>query len=178
MKISAIVAMGENRAIGFRGKIPWHLSADFKRFKELTMGHPIVMGRKTFESIGKPLPGRTNIVVTTDSGYGAEGCIVAHSLEEAFVAGNGADEVFVIGGAQIYQLALPQVQTLYLTKVHGTFEGDAFFPTFDESEWHLFSSENHAKDEKNDADFTWLVYERKKRVSESMDPGLRPCTAA
>jgi dihydrofolate reductase len=161
MKISAIAAMGENRAIGFRGKIPWHLSADFKRFKELTVGHPIIMGRKTFESIGKPLPGRVNVVITTDRAYVAEGCIVVHSLDEALAAAHDADEVFIIGGAQIYELALPKVQTLYLTKVHGTFEGDAFFPELNESEWRLVSSEDHPKDEKNDADFTWLVYERK-----------------
>jgi dihydrofolate reductase len=164
MKISAIVAMGENRAIGFKGKIPWHLSADFKRFKDLTMGHPIVMGQKTFDSIGKPLPGRTNIVMTIDPAYAAEGCVVAHSLEEALAAAGSenAEEVFICGGAQIYRLALPQVQKLYLTKVHGTFEGDAFFPEFDESEWQLVNSEDHPKDEKNDADFTFLTYERKK----------------
>jgi dihydrofolate reductase len=161
MKISAIVAMGENRAIGFQGNIPWHLSADFKRFKELTMGHPIVMGRKTFESIGKPLPGRTNIVITTDPSYVVEGCVAAHSLEEALAATGAADEVFIIGGAQIYELALPKVQTLYLTKVHGAFEGDTFFPVLNEAEWNLIGSEDHAKDEKNDADFTFLIYERK-----------------
>lgn len=162
-KLSIIAAFGENRVIGSQGRIPWHLPADFKRFKELTMGHPIIVGRKTFESIGKPLAGRTNIVITTQNDFGAEGCLVAHSLEDALrlaESAEGASEVFVIGGERIYKLALPKAQTMYLTKVHGVFGGDAFFPNFNEGEWRLADSEFHKRDEKNPFDFTFLTYER------------------
>jgi dihydrofolate reductase len=160
--ISLIAAVGEgNNAIGMKGAIPWHLPADFKRFKELTMGHPVVMGQRTFESIGKPLPGRVNIVITNDMGFHAEGCVVAHSLSEALSAGKNVDEIFVIGGGQIYRLAFPVAQKLYLTRVHGTFEGDTFFPEVNENEWRLMGSEPHAKDEKNPFDYTFSVYERK-----------------
>ncbi len=163
MTISLIAALGDgNNAIGFEGKIPWHLPADFKRFKELTLGHPVIMGQKTFESIGKPLPDRTNIVITNNADYHAEGCLVTHSLEEAFEVVKAVDEVFVIGGGQIYRLALPMAQKLYITKVHGAFEGDTFFPYIDENEWKLLNSEPHLKDEKNPFDYTFCVYERKK----------------
>jgi len=155
--------MGENRAIGLKGKIPWYLPADFKRFKEVTLGHPVVMGNKTFESIGKPLPGRTNIVLAKDPDYAAEGCMVVHSLDDAFaVAGKEDKEVFVIGGESVYALAMPVADVIYLTKVQGTFEGDVFFPVVDESEWKLVSSEPHMKDEKNAYDYEFCVYERKK----------------
>jgi dihydrofolate reductase len=159
-----IVAMGENRVIGGSGHIPWHLPADFKHFKELTMGHPIVMGRKTFESIGKPLPGRTNIVITRDAAYQHEGVVVVASPEAALAEGAaspGNDEMFVIGGTEMYKLFLPQAKKIYLTQVHGSFEGDVFFPELSEGEWRLTSSEENKKDEKNPFDFTYLVYERK-----------------
>ncbi len=165
MKLSIIAAVGENHVIGARGKIPWHLPADFKRFKELTMGHPIIMGNKTFESIGKPLPGRTNIVLAQDPNYAADGCLVAHALDEALALAKnaeGGDEVFVCGGGQVYALTLPLANILYLTKVHGAFEGDTFFPKFNEGDWMLTSSEEHKKDEKNPFDFTFLTYQRKK----------------
>jgi dihydrofolate reductase len=168
MKVSIIVATGENNVIGAGGKIPWHLPADFKHFKEVTTGHPIVMGRKTFESIGKPLSGRTNIVITADAGYSAEGCLVAHSLEEALRLAEGAaggDECFMIGGAQIYALALPKAQTVYLTKVHGAFDGDAFFPKLNEKEWRLVNSETHKKDEKNPFDYDFLTFSSARTAS-------------
>ncbi|HUC31384.1 MAG TPA: dihydrofolate reductase [Candidatus Paceibacterota bacterium] len=158
MKISLIAAMGENRVIGAGGKIPWHLPADFKHFKEITMGHPVIMGRKTFESIGKPLPGRTNIVITANPGYKAEGCLMARSMEEALKLAGNADEAFVIGGEQIYRAALDLAETVYLTKVHGTFDGDAFFPELDEKKWKLIDTEFHAKDEKNPFDYAFLIY--------------------
>ncbi|MEK7195224.1 MAG: dihydrofolate reductase [Patescibacteria group bacterium] len=161
MKISIIVAMAENHVIGSGGKIPWRLSADFKRFKEITLGHPVVMGRKTFESIGKPLPERTNIVISRDPNYKAAGCLTAQSLEEAISLAKSADEVFIIGGEQVYKMALPKAGTVYLTMVHGTFEGDAFFPALDGNKWQLLSSEDHKKDDKNSADFTYFVYKRK-----------------
>jgi len=162
MIISLIVAAGDgNNAIGFKGKIPWHLPADFKRFKDLTLGHPIIMGQKTFESIGKPLPGRINIIVTNDADYRAEGCRITHSMDEAIAVAKDATEVFVIGGGQIYRLAFPVAQRIYLTKVHGSFEGDTFFPEVSGGGWRLVSSEPHLKDENNAFDYTFCVYEKK-----------------
>lgn len=152
--------MGENRVIGAGGKIPWHLPADFKHFKAITMGHPIIMGRKTFESIGKALPGRTNIVITRDPGCQAEGCRTAGSMEQAveMAEGEGADEAFVIGGEQIYKAAMDMADTVYLTNVHGTFEGDAFFPELDGKMWKLVGEESHAKDADNPFDYAFLTY--------------------
>jgi dihydrofolate reductase len=167
MKISLIAAMGENRVIGGKGHIPWHLPADFKHFKELTTGHPIVMGRKTFESIGKPLPERTNIVITRDANYHRDGVIAVASPEAALaaaVATPGSDEAFVIGGAEIYKLFLSKAEKLYLTKVAGTFEGDVFFPELPEDEWELVAAQVNKKDEKNAFDFTYQIYERKKQT--------------
>ena len=161
MNISIIAAADEKGAIGFKGNIPWHLPADFKRFKELTMGHFVLVGQKTFESMGKALPGRKTIIITDVPDYRVEGCLIAHSFEDAVRLAEGADEIFVIGGGQIYKLALPAARTIYLTRVHGAFEGDVFFPAIDESEWALASSEFHAKDEKNPIDFTYLTYKRK-----------------
>ncbi len=162
MKISLIAAAGDgNNAIGFEGRIPWRLPADFKRFKELTLGHPVVMGRKTFESIGKPLPGRANIVIARGLDFHPEGCRVAHSFDEAVALAGDAGEIFVIGGEQIYRLAFPQAQKIYLTRIHGTFEGDAFFPDIKESEWRLVSSEPHEKNAQNPFAYTFCVYERR-----------------
>jgi len=161
MNISIIAAADEKGAIGFKGNIPWYLPADFKRFKELTVGHPVIVGQKTFESIGKPLPGRTNIVISNIPDYRAEGCLTAHSFGDAVSLAGDAEEVFIIGGGQIYRLALPAANTIYLTRVHGTFEGDVFFPNIDENEWRLVSSEPQKKDEKNPIDYTYLVYRRK-----------------
>jgi len=161
MTISIIAAIGENRELGFRGDIPWHLPEDFKRFKELTMGHPVIMGHRTFESIGKPLPGRTNIVLTKSPDFHADGCRVVASLDEALDAAKGSDEAFVIGGGQIYHLAMSIAQKLYLTKVHGIFEADTFFPEWSEREWRLVSSAPHVKDGKNAFDYEFCVYERK-----------------
>lgn len=167
MKIAIIAAMGENRAIGLRGKIPWHLATDFKRFKELTMGHPIIEGRKTYESIGKPLPGRTNIVITSNRDFKAPGCLIAGSLEEALrladnrIAAENGDIVFICGGEQVYRAALPHANVIYLTVVQGSFEGDAFFPEIPAGQWELVDSQFHEKDDANPVAFTWLTYERK-----------------
>ena len=164
MKISIIGAMGEDRVIGAGGKIPWHLPADLRHFKEVTMGHPVVMGRKTFASIGKPLPGRTNIVITRNSDYRADGIETAPSLPAALAlaARTGADEAFILGGGEIYALALPLADTLYITAVHGSFpDGDAFFPEIDPGEWALAGRESRAKDAANPLDFDFLVYRRK-----------------
>ena len=166
MKLALIAAVGGNNVIGKGGKIPWHLSADLRRFKELTMGHPIIMGRKTFESIGKPLPGRRNIVISGAPDFKAEGCLVAHSFGEALRMADGMGQgeagVFVVGGARVYAEALPSADTIYLTKIDGSFEGDAFFPGIDEREWELISSEEHKKDEDNPYRYEFLVYERKR----------------
>ena len=158
--ISIIVAASTNNVIGVQGELPWRLSDDLKRFKAVTMGKPIIMGRKTWESIGRALPGRQNIVITRQPDYLADGCDVVESVDEAIAAAGDADEVMVIGGSQIYDMALPLASRLYLTRVHAEVEGDAFFPVVDESEWRLVSDESHTSDERNDFDFSVLVYER------------------
>ena len=141
MKLSLIVAVSRNGVIGANNALPWHLPEDLKYFKSVTMGKPIVMGRKTYDSIGRPLPGRTNIVITRNSIWSAEGVVVAQTLAEALALGakacaaDGADEVIVIGGAQIYSETLPAAQRLYLTEVDADVEGDAFFPAINSDEW-------------------------------------------
>jgi dihydrofolate reductase len=160
MKISIIVAMSTNRVIGLNNALPWRLSADLKRFKSLTMGHCLVMGRKTFESIGRPLPGRTIIVLTHQRDYAPEGVLVAHALDDALTMATG-DEVVITGGAHIYQQALPLADRLYLTLIHAAFEGDAYFPFFDESDWQLVSEEHHAPSEAFSYAYSFLVYNRK-----------------
>jgi dihydrofolate reductase len=164
MQISLIAAMGENGVIGAGGRIPWHLPADLKHFKDLTTGHPVIMGRKTFESIGRPLPGRTNIILTHDTGYHREGTMVVSTIDGALVAASaatGGDEVFVIGGAEIYASFLSRADRIYLTGVAGSFEGDAFFPSLNEAEWRLVGALENKKDEKNAFDYAYLTYERK-----------------
>ncbi len=135
-KISIIVAVaGEKRVIGKKGGMPWYIPAELKRFKQITMGHPIIMGRRTHESIGKPLPGRTNIIVTHDVEYQSPGCLIAHSLDEAIEKAKGkegSDEIFVIGGGELYKQALPSANKLYLTYIDKEIEGDVFFPDYSE----------------------------------------------
>lgn len=135
MKISLIVAMAGNRAIGLNGRMPWHLSADLKHFKKITLGSPIIMGRKTFDAIGRPLPGRDNIVVSRNADYRCPGARIFSDIETALQACRGCDEVFVIGGATLYQAMLPAADALYLTLIHKDFAGDTFFPEFDASVW-------------------------------------------
>ncbi len=151
MIISLIVATTQNGVIGNKGEIPWYLPADLVHFKKTTMGHPILMGRKTHESIGRALPGRTNIVITRQKDYSADGCVIAGSLEQAIEAAKdakGSEEIFIIGGAEIYKLAMPLINRLYLTKVHTTIEGDKFFE-YDPNEWKEISREEHPADEEN-----------------------------
>ncbi len=132
MTLSLIVAMTEDRVIGINNRLPWHLSEDLKRFKKITMGHPIIMGRKTFESIGKPLPGRENIVITENKAYRAEGTTVVHSLEDALKAGGASSgEKFVIGGARLFEAGLKMADKIYLTLIHGSYKGDVYFPKLD-----------------------------------------------
>lgn len=162
--ISLIVAMGENRVIGNKNELPWHLPEDLKYFKRVTMGHPVIMGRKTFESIGRPLPGRKNIVISAQEDYVAEGCTVLHSIEEVLMLNekNPGEEYFVIGGAEIYKALLPVADRLYITFIYEKFEGDTVFPPFKINEWELVSRQKGLKSEENPYDFEFLVYERKK----------------
>lgn len=163
MMISLIVAMDRNRVIGKDNKLPWHLPADLAYFKRITMGHPIIMGRKTFESIGRPLPGRENIVVTRNRSFQPEGCTVIHSIDDIQkIAAERDKEVFVIGGAELFQASLPFADRLYITKIDASFPGDTFFPSFYEEDWRLVSSEKGPKDEKNPYDYVFLLYERKR----------------
>ena len=160
MKISLIAAMADNGVIGRNNRLPWRLSADLQRFKALTMGKPVVMGRKTWESIGRPLPGRTNIVVTRDVGYRAEGCVVVHSVEQALEVAAGSDEVMVIGGANLYQQLLDRADRLYLTQVRADVEGDAWFPEFDSAQWREVERESHSRDDKNEYDYAFVTLDR------------------
>lgn len=162
MRVSLLVAVSENGVIGRDNQLPWHLPNDLKYFKNLTWGLPILMGRKTFDSIGKPLPGRKSIVITRNRHWQHQGVEVVHSLEEAIekATGYGAKEIFVIGGAEIFETCLPTATRLYLTRIHHAFEGDVFFPRIDEKVWELASSRFCEKDEKNGYDHTYQVWEK------------------
>lgn len=161
--ISLIAAMADDRAIGIDNSLPWKLPADMKWFRRHTLGKPIVMGRKTFESFGaRPLPERTNIVITRDQDYRAEGVVVVHTIDEAIAAAGEVAEVMIIGGESFYQQMLPRADRFYLTQVHGRFEADAFFPDFDMDEWREVAREEHTADEKNEFDCSFIVLERKR----------------
>lgn len=162
--LSAIVAMSENRIIGNQNKLPWHLPADLKHFKEITTGHFIIMGRKTFESIGKSLPNRTNIVLSRDANFHAPGCQTVCSIDEAIAQAEQANqkEIFIIGGAEIYRQLLPKIERLYLTIVHSQIEGDTSFPTLSTPEWIETSRERHESDEKNAFAYSFITMERNK----------------
>jgi dihydrofolate reductase len=161
--ISLLVAMDEKRGIGKDGKLPWRLSSDLKRFRELTMGHHIIVGRKTFESIGKPLPGRRTILVTRNLNYTVEGCLVAGSVESALKLAKerGESEAFIIGGADIYAQALEVADRIYLTEVHAEVDADTFFPEFDRSAWTERECTYQPADEKNQHACTFRLLERK-----------------
>lgn len=163
MIISLLVAMDEKRGIGKAGKLPWHLSSDLKRFRALTMGHHLIVGRKTFESIGKPLPGRQTIVVTRDASLKREGCFVAGSVQDAIALarGRGETEVFVIGGAEVYAQALDASDRVYLTQVHAEVDADTFFPELEHDAWIETQHTDHAADKKNQYAFTFKLLERK-----------------
>ncbi len=141
--------------------MPWHLPAELAHFKQLTMGKPIVMGRKTFDSIGRILPGRLNIVITRDRAYRVEGAVLVHTIEDALAAAKGAEEIMIIGGEHLYRQLLNQVSRLYLTMIEADIEGDTFFPELDESEWELKEKVCRLADEKNDYAMSFLVLERK-----------------
>ncbi|EAP87028.1 dihydrofolate reductase [Croceibacter atlanticus HTCC2559] len=156
-----IAAAAENNALGKDGDLVWHLPDDFKRFKKLTTGHHIIMGRKTFESFPKPLPNRTHIVITRNRDYTKEGCIVVHNLEDALKIAEEDTQPFIIGGGEIYKLALNASEKIELTRVHDTFEADAFFPEIDLSKWELMNEEFHEIDERHSVSFTYLTYVKK-----------------
>ena len=162
MLISCIVAIAKNNVIGKDNDIPWYLPADLKYFKRTTIGHHIIMGRNCYRSIGKPLPKRTNVIITRDPYFISSNCIIAHSIDEALEAAynNGEDEAFIIGGGTIYDQTKDLWDKLYLTKVDLETEGDVFFPEIDFNEWKLLSQSNHTKDEKNAFDYTFEVYDR------------------
>ena len=160
MIISIIAAMDKKGVIGFGGELPWHLPADLKNFKRITMGKPIIMGRKTWEAIGRPLPGRHNIVLTRTQSFLAQGCTVVHALSEALHAAASADEAMIIGGANIYRQTLAQAQRLYLTEVQANIAGDTYFPKFDRYEWRELSRANFQTDAQHRFAYRFLVLER------------------
>lgn len=166
MKLSLIVAVSENNVIGREGELPWRLSADLQRFKRLTMGHAILMGRKTWESIGRPLPGRTSIVISRQPDYetGFDQVLLANNLDEAMNQARQVEqrdgEVFVIGGARVYEMAFPRADRLLLTRVHAEVDGDVTFPEIDWQQWQLVEEESHAADQRNEFDHTYQVFQR------------------
>ncbi|MDH5387013.1 MAG: type 3 dihydrofolate reductase [Gammaproteobacteria bacterium] len=158
--LSLIAAMDNNRLIGKNNGLPWHLPADLAYFKSVTMAKPIMMGRKTFDSIGRPLPGRQNIVLTRSDAE-IEGVTVVHSIKEAISAAGDAEEVMVIGGSAIYELVLPEVQRMYLSFIDGEFEGDAWFPEFNDKDWEIIDEKEQEPDEKNGHACRFVTYQRK-----------------
>jgi dihydrofolate reductase len=158
--ISIIVAVAENGAIGSGNRLPWHLPDDLKHFKALSLGKPVVMGRRTFESIGRPLPGRPNIVISRQGGLAIDGVRVAHSLDEALAAAGSVPEVVVIGGAQIFRQVLPRTDTIHLTRVHARVAGDVFFTELDPAQWREAAVEHHAADERHQYAFSFVTLQR------------------
>jgi len=161
MKLSLIVAMATNHTIGVNKQMPWHLSADLKKFKQITMGHPIIMGRKTFESIGRPLPGRDNIIISRDLQYQQEGCQVFNSLDAVLENYKDLDEIFVIGGATLYEATLARADSLYITEIHKTFEGDTWFPEIKKEQWLELERQDVSDDSSVDFTYSFIVYNRK-----------------
>lgn len=161
MRISLVVAAAENGVIGAGNLLPWHLPDDLKHFKALTLGKPILLGRKTYESIGKPLPGRTNIVVSRQRTLELPGCVVVGSIEEGVRAAGDAPELCVIGGAELFRQALSSAHVIHLTRVHATIQGDAFFPNVDPLEWHERIVATHAADERHAFPFSFIELERR-----------------
>lgn len=159
--ITLIAAAAENNALGKDNQLIWHLPDDFKRFKEITSSHYIVMGRKTFESFPKPLPNRTHVIITRQKEFLAEGCIVVNSIEKAIEACSKEEEVFVIGGAEIYRQSIGFADKIELTRVHDTFKADAYFPEINLNQWELVFEEYHPKDEKHKVDFTFQTFLKK-----------------
>lgn len=161
MRLSIITAMAANRVIGIENRLPWHLPEDLQHFKTLTMGHHIVMGRKTYDSIGKPLPGRTTVIITRNMDYAVPGCIAVNSIDAALTVCHGDSEVFFVGGAELYAQALHIAHRIYLTEIKRDFPGDAYFPPFDPSQWDEVSREKHTTTNSEPYDYHFVVYDRK-----------------
>ncbi|EKP0315882.1 type 3 dihydrofolate reductase [Aeromonas veronii] len=163
MKISMIAAMAHDRVIGKDNQMPWHLPADLAHFKRVTLGKPVLMGRKTFESIGRPLPGRRNLVISRNLGYQAEGIEVVGSVEAALalLAGSSVEELMVIGGGHLYAEMLPSADCLYLTRIDLAVEGDTRFPAFDDGQWQRIECESHPADEKNPHPYSFETWQRR-----------------
>ncbi len=159
MKISLIAAIAQNNAIGLNNQLIWHLPTDLLFFKKTTLNCTIIMGRKTFDSIGKALPKRKNIIITSNLNFNAPGCLVVKNLQEA-IAQADSEEVFIVGGASIYEQSMPIADKMYITHVHHTFEADTFFPEIDAKLWNITSKEDHFKDEKHAYDFSIVTYEK------------------
>lgn len=164
VQLAIIVATDRQGLIGKDNDLPWRLSADLGYFKRVTMGKPLIMGRRTHESIGRPLPGRKNIILTSDSQYQAQGCTVCHSLQQALIECGDASEAMVMGGASLYEQFLNQADKLYLTLVDTQLEGDTWFPDWDKAQWQQLSREDHQADEKNEYPYSFIVYQRKSIV--------------
>lgn len=160
MSLSIVVAAAQNNVIGKGNELPWRLPDDLKRFKALTLGKPILMGRKTFESIGRPLPGRTNIVISTQPGLRIDGCIVAGSLDAAIMAAQPSPQIMIIGGAEIFRQALPRTDTVHLTRVHASVPGDVFFPELAPQQWREIDIEHHEVDDRHAYAFSYIKLER------------------
>lgn len=158
--LAAIAAVSTNGVIGKNQQLPWHLKADLQHFKKLTLGHPVIMGRLTHEAIGRALPGRENIIITRDLNYSAQGCRIFNSLEKALAYVAQAPLAFIIGGEKIYKAALPYLQRLYLTEIHTTIEGDAYFPEFSKENWRAVYREKHLRDEDNEYDYSFVEWQR------------------
>ena len=161
MQLSIIVAMDRNRAIGRGGALPWHISSDLKNFKKITMGKPILMGRKTHDSIGKPLPGRENIILTNNKKYSAEGCTVKNTLDEVYSYCEAQLELVVMGGAILYSQTLGKADKLYITEVNASVNGDTFFPEYKSGQWREISRKSFEADENNEFDYSFTVLEKK-----------------
>ena len=172
MKIALIAAVAQNGVIGRDNALPWHLPEDLKHFRAMTIGKPVIMGRKTWESLGRPLPGRTNIVITRQARFAATGAVVVRSLDEALAIAErtllesgasegGIDECVVIGGAELYAQALPRCDLIYFTEVHASVSGDTFFPPFERTHWSELRRERHAAQGNNPFDYSFVLYERK-----------------
>lgn len=168
MKLSLIAAVAQNGVIGLNNEsgqpdMPWHLPDDFAFFKRKTSHHPVIMGRKTLEALGKPLPNRTNIVITRNHNFRAEGVTVVHTLDAALTEARkiNDNEIFVIGGSEVYAMALPVATTLYLTEIHKAYQGDTYFPSFDKADWQEVSRRPHSADDRHETSFDFVEYERK-----------------
>jgi dihydrofolate reductase len=160
MTLSIIVAVSENGVIGRQGGLPWHLPGDLKWFKAKTVGHTLIMGRKTYESVGRPLPGRTTVVITRDPLFVPDGVAIARSVDEAIGKAPGDDEVFIGGGGEVFRQILPAVHRMYITRVHAHIDGDTYFPEVDWSRWRETFREDHPADEKNAYPYSFVIYER------------------